>query len=82
MGLTPEQRSLRASIAAHTMHATTGNDRMAAARRTFLASFEQQVDPDILDPDERARRAEHLYRAHMKRLSLASSKARRRKKAS
>ncbi|MGH3574069.1 MAG: hypothetical protein ACRDUW_19985 [Pseudonocardiaceae bacterium] len=44
----------------------------------MLARFERQVDPDnTLAPAERARRAEAARRAHMQRLALASSKARR-----
>jgi len=51
--------------------------RTARARAAFLARFEREADPDgALDPAERARRAEHLRRAHFKRLALASSRAR------
>lgn len=80
--LTPEQRTLRARVAAHTMHAK--NDpkaTTAAAREAFLSRFEREVDPDeVLDPDERARRAEHARSAHFARLALASSRARRKPK--
>jgi hypothetical protein len=42
-----------------------------------LAKFEREADPQgVLDPAERARRAEHLRRAHFTRLALASSRAR------
>jgi hypothetical protein len=75
----PAERSLRARVAAHTMHArydarvTTANGRAA-----FLARFEREVDPDgRLDPEERRRRAEHARRAYFTRLALASAKARR-----
>ncbi|MDQ5874490.1 MAG: hypothetical protein M3526_03800 [Actinomycetota bacterium] len=48
------------------------------ARQAWLASFEDQVDPDLLLTDaERARRAQHALRAHMQRLALASARARR-----
>jgi hypothetical protein len=76
---TPAERSLHARMAAHAMHArhdarvTTVNGRAA-----FLARFEHEVDPDgTLDPQERARRAEHARRSYMARLSLAAAKARR-----
>jgi hypothetical protein len=78
-GLTPAERTLRARLAAHAMHAqhdarqTTTNGRAA-----FLARFEAEVDPDSrLAPEERRRRAEHARRAYFTRLALASAKARR-----
>ena len=80
--LTPEERSLRASIAAHESWANTEDrsSRTAAARAALLAKFEDEVDPDRkLDPAERARRAEHKRKAHFQRLALASAKARRAK---
>lgn len=55
----------------------------AGARAGFLAKFLREVDastPGLPEP-ERLRRAEHLLRAHMARLALASSKARARRKA-
>jgi hypothetical protein len=80
ISLSPEQRSLRASLAAHEMHARHDSQEITAnARAGFLAKFLAQVDeisPGLPEP-ERIRRAEHLLRAHMKRLALASSKARR-----
>ncbi|NJD65648.1 MAG: hypothetical protein FIB00_10455 [Chloroflexi bacterium] len=52
----------------------------AHARAGFLARFEREADPDgVLDPAERARRADALKRAHMARLALASVQARRRR---
>jgi hypothetical protein len=40
--------------------------------------WDRQVDPDdVLDPQERARRAGHAKKAHFTRLALASAKARR-----
>jgi len=51
------------------------------ARQTFLASFEQQVDPDGLLPEaERIRRALSLRKAHFTRLAFKSAKARRQRK--
>jgi hypothetical protein len=77
--VTPAERTLRARLAAHTLHAQGGTN-MGPARREFLAKFERQVDPQLeLDPAERQRRAEHAFRAHMARLSLKAAKARRRK---
>jgi hypothetical protein len=80
ISLSPEQRSLRASLAAHEMHARHDSREITAnARAGFLAKFLAQVDATTpgLSEAERVRRAEHLLRAHMKRLALASSKARR-----
>ena len=80
--LSPAERSLRARLAVHTLHAT-GDARQATAlaRAGFLARFERQVDPDgTLDPGERRRRAEHARRAYFIRLSLAAIAARRAKR--
>jgi len=81
--MTPEQRVMRARIAAHTRWANTG-DRAAAtaaARRAAADRWERQVDPDgVLDPDERARRAEHAKRAHFQRMALRSAQSRARKR--
>jgi len=74
--LSPSQRTLRARMAAHALHAQGGTST-AAGTAAFLAKFERQVDPDgILPPAERARRAEHARKAHMTGLALASSRAR------
>src|SRR6266542_6670920 len=79
--LSPAERTLRARLAAHTMHAkhdarkTTANGRAA-----FLARFEAEVDPEgVLPPEERRRRAEHARSAYFKRLALAAANARRHK---
>jgi hypothetical protein len=77
--LSPAERSLRARLAVHTLHAT-GDTRQATAlaRAGFLARFERQVDPDgTLPPDVRARMAEQARRSHFKKLALASSRARK-----
>jgi hypothetical protein len=74
--LTPAERSLRARIAAHALHAKGGTST-AAGTAAFLGGFDRQVDPDgILPPDERARRAAHARKAHMSALSLKASRAR------
>ena len=79
-GLTAQQRSLRASIAANARWAKE-RDRTAATeqmRAGFLAQFESQVDPNgELDVATRQKLAENARRAHMRRLSFASSKRRR-----
>ena len=52
------------------------------ARDTFRSSFEQQADPEgVLEPHERARRADLLRRAHMARIARLSAVARRKKAA-
>ncbi len=82
--LTPEERSLRARIGAHSLHASHDPRQTTAnARATFLSRFEDQVDPErVLVAEERKRRAEHARKAHFARLALASAKARRRKRGS
>lgn len=78
--LTPEQRSLRAKIAAHTSWANTA-DRGAKGRASAearLRRFEDQIDPEhALPAEERRRRAESAMRAHMLALAAKSAKARR-----
>ena len=80
--LTPEERTLRARLAAHTSWANTTDRsaRTAPARAAALERYERQVDPDgILPPDERRARAEHARKAHMARMALRSAQARRRR---
>ncbi len=77
--LTPEQRSLRARIAAYTLHSRR-DPRITTkpARDAFLARFEREVDPDLqLDEAERRRRAEAAKKAYFSALALKSSRARR-----
>lgn len=78
MALTPAQRTLRARLAAHTLHAKTDSHKHTEpARRAFLARFEDQVDPDReLPPSERARRAEQAKKAYFTELAYRSSRAR------
>jgi hypothetical protein len=78
-GLTLAERTLRARLAAHAMHARhDARETTANGRAAFLARFEAEVDPDgTLTPEERGRRAEHARRAYFTRLALASAKARR-----
>lgn len=80
MSLTPAERSLRARLAAHSLHARVRDPaaHTAPARRAFLERFEREVDPcGELPDDERRRRAEHARKACFTRLALASVKARR-----
>jgi coproporphyrinogen III oxidase-like Fe-S oxidoreductase len=79
MSLSPEQRSLRASIGAHALHARYGGREItAAARAARFKKYLEKVDEQTpgLPEDERLRRAEHLLRADMKKLALRSSRAR------
>lgn len=80
MPLTASERKLQASIAGHTSWANT-EDRSARtsnARQTFRDSFQDKVDPGhTLSPQERARRGESAYKAHMSRMAFNSAKARR-----
>jgi hypothetical protein len=79
MPLGPSERKLRARIGAHTVHSTHDPAELTkSARETFLANFARRVDPDeVLTPEERRRRADHLLRAHMAKLSLMAAKGRR-----
>jgi hypothetical protein len=80
--MTPEQRTLRARLAAHARWAREP-DRVAAlapARRALADRFEREVDPEgVLTPEERARRAEHARLAYMYALARRSAKVRRRR---
>ena len=84
--LTPDERTTRARMAAHSLHskydseAITSNARKAGPGNPEY--FFDTVDPDrILDPTERLRRAEHARKAHFQGLALKSAKARRAKAA-
>lgn len=74
------ERILQARIAAHALHAKVADPsaHTAPARAVFLSRFEREVDPEgLLDPQERARRAEHAKKAYFLKLALASSLARK-----
>ena len=78
MSLSPEQRRLRAQIAANTRWSRE-DPRVgtARARAAWYRKFHDKVDPDrILSPAERERRATAAMRAEMQKLALRSSKAR------
>jgi hypothetical protein len=69
MSLTPEQRSMRARLAAQTRWANTAQTDRAeatrAARDALAAKWAASPDPDA------------ARRAHMTRMSLSSSRARK-----
>src|SRR4249920_493449 len=78
-----DDRALRARMAAHLLHAQVKDPakHTAPARAAFLSRFEREVDPDgVLEPAERAKRAEHAKKAYFIRLALASRKARAKKR--
>jgi hypothetical protein len=81
--MSPAERSLRARMAAHAMHARNDPEEITAkARAAFLDRFEREADPDgVLSPEERRRRAEHLRSAYFARLALAAARARRTRRA-
>lgn len=79
MPMTPQERSQRARIAAHAMHARGGTNT-EAARAAFDKRFLDEVDPDRTLPDaERTRRAKHARAAYFARLSYKSARARQAK---
>lgn len=83
--MTPEERSLRARLAAHASHANNPDSkaRTAPARAAASNRYEakaREMHPDATD-EEIARVAEHLLKAHMTQMALNSAQARRRKSA-
>lgn len=75
------EKVLRGRIGAFKLHASHDSREITApARRAFLASFEDAVDPErTLPVKERAKRAEMARKAHFTRLAYLSAKARRRR---
>lgn len=71
-------------LGAHTTHALHDSSAITApARRAFLGKFEREVDPaGVLEPAERAKRAEHARKLHMQRLAAKSAAVRRQRRAS
>lgn len=86
--LSPTEISLRARIGGYVLHSQVDSaEHMKPAQAASpgqLTYWEREVDPEGVLPElERKRRAECARRAHMTKLALASSQARRaRKKAS
>lgn len=81
--LTPQQRSQRARIAAHTKWAHTDPVAgTAAARARFLETFIEQVDPERKLPEaERLRRAESARSAYFAALAYKSARKRQSRRA-
>ena len=76
-GLDPTVRTLRARVAALSLHAQGGTNT-GPARAAFLDRFAREVDSDgVLPEAERQRRAEYARRAYFSRLALRSAQARR-----
>lgn len=75
--LTKAQRSHRARLAAHSRWAKADRaEGTEAARAAFLARFEREVDPrGVLDPVERAKRAESAKRAYFQGLAFSRSRS-------
>jgi len=78
-GLTPEQRSLRARLAAQVRWGKqSAKEGTKPARDAFLARFEKEADPNgELPEDERLRRATSLRKAYFTSLAYRSSLARK-----
>lgn len=83
---TPQEKALRARLAAHARWGKEDPvEGTRAARRGFDEKFLREVDAvaaergETLSSAERLRRAESLKRAHMTRLALKSAQARRRR---
>jgi hypothetical protein len=83
-GLSPAQRTLRARIGAHKLHASRDSRELTApARAAFLDKFRRQADPESKLPvAERERRALQLRKAYYAQLAFRSSKARTKKRTS
>ena len=79
LSLSPEQRRLRAQTAAYERWSKQDpREGTKPARAAFNQRFIDQVDPERVLPEaERTRRAQSAMRAHMSRMALASSRARR-----
>ncbi len=79
MALSHKERVLRSRMAAHALHSQRDSRELTApGRAKFLQKFEDEVDPDgVLDPSERARRAEHRRKQYFLGLAYKSAKARR-----
>jgi hypothetical protein len=83
--LSPEERSLRARMAAHSLHATHDSRALTEAARAAspaqLRYWETKVDPDgVLSDSERLRRAGHARSEHYARLAFKAARARAKKK--
>lgn len=80
MPVSQSERTLRATIAAHSSWANTPDRsaRTEPARQGMQARFELEVDPTgTLAPAERARRAASARKAYFLTLALKSARSRR-----
>lgn len=79
--MSQNERSLHGSLAAHVSWGNTDDRtaRTAPARAAFMDQFDAMVPPEVTDPAERMRRAEHFKIAYFKRLALKSAQSRRKK---
>lgn len=80
--MTPEQRRLRAQIAANTRwsRAMSRADQSDAARAALVRRMERQVDPDgLLPPDQRAALVRSAFRAMAARMVAAKARKRARR---
>lgn len=82
--MTPSELALRGRIGAYARLAnSTAEDRRAfteKARKSFMARFDDEVDPDRILPEaERYKRAEYAKKAFYARLALKSAQARSKK---
>jgi hypothetical protein len=79
--VTPEQRRLRAQIAANTRWSRpmSREDQADAARAAIFQRLEHEVDPfGALSPDERDRRVRSAARALSAKLNAARARKRKR----
>ena len=81
--VTHAERVLLGRIGAYTaLSRHSAYEMTEPARRGFVSKFEREVDPEgLLDPGERARRAEMARKAYFARLALLSAQARRKRAA-
>ena len=71
-------RQLAGRMGAFAVH-SAGKTNTGPGRAAFMSKFEREVDPDgVLDPLERARRAEYAKKAYFTRLQLTRWAKRRR----
>ena len=85
ISLSPNERALRARMAAHALHSKySGAEITASARKAGPGADDywlRKVDPDeALEPAERQRRARHAKKQHFLGLALKSAVARRKAK--
>jgi hypothetical protein len=79
MSLTPEQRALRARLAAHARWAKTADRAKALvpAQSAFRGRFEKEVDPEgKLPVADRLKLAESARKAYYTRLAYKSARVR------